>query len=78
MSEEKITYRIEALDDNTILAFAPDSDIPVMTFPTWPSGDPWLDADEGKLWAERLINQGLQVPSAPYIIDPQERFPLIG
>jgi hypothetical protein len=77
MSEERITYRIEALEDNTILAFAPDSDVPSMTFPAWPSGDPWLDADEGKLWAERIINQGLQVPQGPYVINPEERFPLL-
>jgi hypothetical protein len=79
MSEEKITYRIEALEDNTILAFAPDSDVPSMTFPAWPSGDPWLDADEGKLWADRIINQGLQVPQSPYGINnsSEERLPLL-
>jgi hypothetical protein len=79
MSEEKITYRIEALEDNTILAFMPDRDQPIATFATWPSGDAWLNADEGKLWVERIMNQGLQVPQAPYGIDnsSEERLPLL-
>jgi hypothetical protein len=79
MSTKKVTYRIEASEDNTIMAFLPDGNKPVATFPSWPSGHPWLDADEGKLWVDRIINQGLQVPQAPYGINgsSEERLPLL-
>jgi hypothetical protein len=79
MSTEKVIYRIEALENNTIMVYMPNGTEPIATFPTWPSGDPWLDADEGKLWVDRIINQGLQVPEAPYGIDnsSEERLPLL-
>lgn len=58
---------IYTIDDNSfeVNIYVSGTNVPIISQPNWPNGQPWDDYNDANLWAQLCI-LSIQQPEAPY------------